>query len=155
KQLGDDSFELREQATTALIALGGAAEAQLKEAAQSSDPEVKNRAVLCLSKLAKASSPSVIQAAARVLGAHHPEGSAEALLQFLPYAPDESTADTVRGALAKTAVKDGKPDKLLVEGLEDKLPAKRLGAALALYRSGLNEVRPALMKLLKDPDTSI
>jgi hypothetical protein len=155
KQLGDDSFEVRERASTALIALGPVAEGALKEAAQSSDPEVKQRANVCLAQLAKSSTGTVIQAAAHVLAAHKPTGSAEVLFQYLPFVPDESTADTVRQALARTGVRDGKPDKVLVDGLEDKLAVKRLGAALALYRSGLEDIRPQLMKLLKDPDMSI
>jgi len=155
KRLGDDSFEVREAATRDLIALGPAAEAPLKQAAESSDPEVKQRANFCLSSLAKVASSSVIQATVRVLAAHKPAGSTEALFKFLPFAADESTADVVHSALAKVAVKDGKPDKLLLDGLEDKLPAKRLGAALALYRTGIEEVRPAVIKLLKDPELSI
>jgi hypothetical protein len=154
-QLGDDSFEVRERATGALIAIGPAAEAQLKQAAQSSDPEVKERAALCLAKLTKASSPSVIKAAAVVLAARDPDAAADALFQFLPFAGEESTADAIRSALATTAVNDGKARKLLLDGLQDKLPARRQGAALALYRSGVPEVRPAILKLLDDPEAPV
>jgi outer membrane protein assembly factor BamB len=154
-QLGDDSFEVRERATAALIAMGPAAEAQLKQAAQGADPEVKERAALCLTKLAKTSSPSVIKAAAVVLAARNPDAAADALFQFLPFAADESTADALRSALATTAGKEGKARKVLLDGLQDKLPAKRLGAALALFRSGVPEVRPAVLKLLDDPEVPI
>jgi hypothetical protein len=155
KQLGDDSFEVRERATQMLITIGPAAEAQLKQAAESSDPEVKQRASVCLASLTKIASSGVIHAAVRVLEAHKPKGAAEVLFNYLPFVADESTADAVRTALAKVAVNDGKPDKLLLDGLEDKVPSKRLGAALALYRTGLKDVRPALLKLLKDPDADI
>ncbi|HKI31534.1 MAG TPA: PQQ-binding-like beta-propeller repeat protein [Gemmataceae bacterium] len=156
KQLGDDSFDEREKASTDLIALGARAESFLRDAAEHSrDAEIKRRAEDCLGQLAKRSDPALLASAARVLGARKPDGAAEVLLAYLPDAPGELVADEVCSALAAVALKDGKADPALLKALEDKLPAKRAAAAVALCRAAAKEHLPAVRKLLQDRETAV
>jgi hypothetical protein len=155
RDLGDESFEVREKASVGLVELGPVAEAHLKEAARSTDPEVKKRAEECLGKLARGSTSAVAHAAARLLAARKAAGAVEVLLNYLPFVADESTAEAVCNALSRLAAKDGKAEPLLIAGLADKLSIKRVGAARALLRSGLAEVRPGIRKLLHDPESTV
>jgi HEAT repeat protein len=156
KRLGDDSFDERERAQADLIAIGTLAESQLREAARkSADPEIKRRAEDCLRQVSKESEPTLLAAAARVLGARRPEGAAEVLLAYLPHAPSETVADEVTGALVPLAMKDGKADAGLLKALDDKAAVKRAAAAVALCRAGAKEQWPAVRKLLEDRETAV
>jgi hypothetical protein len=77
-----------------------------------------------------------------------PAGAAEVLLAYLPFAPTERLADEATAALAAVAVRDGKPDKVVVEALEDKDPIRRAAAAAALGRDGGAFARRAEHRLL-------
>src|SRR5947209_4641300 len=86
-----------------------------------------------------ADAPALLAAAARTLGARKPAGAAEVLLDYLPNAPGEGVVDEVCGALAAVALSGGKPDPALLKALDDKLPARRAAAAVALVRAGARE----------------
>src|ERR1700719_849839 len=75
-QLGDDSFEVREHASAALIARGAPAESLLKHAMKSSDVEVARRAEECLRQIKRTVGSAVPLAAARVLALRKPVGAA-------------------------------------------------------------------------------
>ena len=65
KQLGDDSFEMRETASAQLVLIGAKAEPQLREAVKTApDAEVKQRAEWCLQQIGKGGAGSVVAAAA-------------------------------------------------------------------------------------------
>ena len=151
-QLGDDSFEVREQASAALVARGAPAEPLLKQAANSLDVEVARRAEECLRQIKRTVGSAVPMAAARVLARRKPAGAAPVLLAYLPFADNENVADEVRAALAAVAVRDGKPDSNLVSTLKDKEPLRRAAAAEALCRSGAPELQKLTKDLLKDSD---
>jgi hypothetical protein len=156
KRLGDDSFDEREKASAELIALGPRAEPQLRAAAEKGgDAEVKRRAEDCLAQLAKGSNPVLLTAAARLLGARKPAGAAEILLAYLPAAPGEGVADEVCNALGAVALDNGKPFPAVLKALEDKLPARRAAAAVALCRAGAKDQFAAVGKLLKDADAAV
>jgi HEAT repeats/PQQ-like domain len=156
KQLGDDSFTEREKATADLIALGPRAESQLREAAEkNSDAEIKRRAEDCLGQVAKGSDPALLVSAARLLGARKPAGAVEVLLAYLPMAPGEGVADEVCTALGTVALTDGKADPAILKALEDKLPARRSAAAIALCRADAKEQFAAVRKLLKDAEAPV
>jgi HEAT repeat protein len=154
KKLGDDSFEVREQASADLTALGALAEPYLRAALKSSDAEVTLRAEACLKKIGSGPSAAVAAAAARLLARRNPPGAAEALLGYTPRAAGEPNEDDVRTALAAVAVRDGKPEPVLVKALEDKGPGRRAAAAVALARASADTL-PAVRKLLRDPDQSV
>lgn len=62
RDLGADEFDIRDRATTALIALGGAALPALREAARSEDAEIRTRAQHALEAIRKKAPPPLIRA---------------------------------------------------------------------------------------------
>jgi HEAT repeat protein len=152
RQLGDDSFDVREKAAGRLIALGSAAQSLLEEAAKSSDDaEIRRRSEECVRRITSGASAKIPAAAARILGNRKAEGAAEVLLGFLPSADNDAVAEDVRWALAAVAVREGKPEPALVAALSDKLPVRRAAAAEALFLADAKESLPAIRKLLQDP----
>ena len=134
RQLGDDSFEVREKATTDLIQLGEVALPELRAAAKDGDAEVVRRARHCLNKIGE--SKDLLPAALRVVAFKRPAGAVEVLLDLAPSVTDEDGIRELRGALTALALRDGKPDKLLEKALEDKDPARRSAAAAAVGKDG-------------------
>jgi outer membrane protein assembly factor BamB len=99
--------------------------------------------------------PGQAMAAARLLVVRKPEGVVKVLLDYLPSADDESVAEEVRNTLAVVALKDGRIDPLILEAAADKNAAKRAAAGVVLARSGGEEHRPAVRKLLEDADPTV
>src|SRR5262245_50321205 len=143
KQLGDDSFEVREKAAAELIRLGAVAVPELRRAAKAEDAEVVTRAARCLEKIAEAGGPhGLTSAALRVVALRRPAGAAEVLLALAPTLTDEEGARDLREALAAVALRDGKPDKLVEKALEDADPARRAAAAALGKDGGAFEKQP-------------
>ncbi len=155
KQLGDDSFAARQKATNELVAVGPLAVPLLRQALADPDIEIVRRAEDCLRQIDEGHSAAVAAAAARLIAVRKPPGAVEVLLAYLPSADDEYVADAVRGALAANAVRDGKADPALVAALTDKAPVRRAGAAVALARADLADQKPAVRKLLEDPEAAV
>ncbi len=154
RQLGDDSYEVREKASAALAALGGAAEGSLREALQSPDIEIVRRAEDCLKLIKRGASSAVISAAARSLGRRKPAGTTEVLLGYLPFTDDEAVAYDIRAVLVQVAVRDGKPEPSMLAALSDKVATRRGAAAEALCRAGLAD-HEEILKLLKDAEPTV
>jgi HEAT repeat protein len=152
RQLGDDSYDNREKASRDLAQVGGSARKQLEKALHDKDPEIARRAEECLQMLSDNLGPAQAMAAARLLAVRKPDGAVKVLLDYLPSADDESVAEEVRNTLAVVALKDGKIDPLILEAAADKNAAKRAAAGVVLTRSGSEEHRPAVRKLLEDAD---
>jgi hypothetical protein len=134
--LSDPSFQVRQRATENLIAQGTKAIPLLTQALKDRDPEVAGLAKECLDTIGRPDS-AVTLAAVRLLAMRKPAGAAEVLLSYLPSALDEAVAREVRAALAAVALRDGKPDKVLLDALKDKDPERR-SAAAALVGPGKN-----------------
>jgi hypothetical protein len=152
RQLGDDDFSVRERAFADLVATGNPAVPLLRQASSDPDAEVVRRSERCLQRIEGSVGVSVSSAAARLVAVRKPAGAAEVLLAYLPFADDESVVDEVRLALTAVAVRDGKPEPALLKALDDRNALKRATAAEALCRSGAAGQRPALRKLLDDPE---
>ena len=150
KRLGSRSFREREQAATALFALGPPALDLLREALKAADPEVVNRSKGVIGAIEKASTPSAVCAAARLLACRKPDAAAATLLAYAPFAASPIVAEEISAAVAAVLVRDGKPDPVVVQALKDKSALKRATAGEALAR--LKDQRPAVRKLLEDPD---
>ncbi len=155
RKLGSESFEEREGAEEALVKMGAPAVSLLRQATRADDIEVVRRAEQCLQRIDKVAGAAVTAAAARELGRRKPAGTADALLAFVPYADDDAVLDAVRAGLAATALRDGKPEKSVVEALKDTQAVRRGVAAEALARSGSAEQRQVARRFLKDPDKLI
>ena len=127
RQLGDDDFNRREEASLQLNAVGLPARAFLLKAASDLDAEIAHRAKECLKRLDQGTAATVVGAAVRTLAKLKPDGAAEALLAYLPAAADESLAEEVRLALAELAAGNGKADSALAVALTDhSAPSARL-----------------------------
>ena len=155
RQLGDDDFDKREEASRLLVTAGAPARSLLQQALKETDAEISGRARKCLQQIDQGLTSVVTSAAIRVLALRKPEGAAEALLNYLPAAEDETVAEEVRLALAALALRDGKPDPVLVAALADKTSVKRAAAGAALGRANVAEQRDAVKKLLQDPEPSV
>jgi hypothetical protein len=155
KQLGDDSFEVREKASADLVAVGRVAAPALRAALKDPDAEVARRAADCLRLIENDAGPMLASAALRRLSALKPAGAAEVLLDYLPGADAEGVAEEVRDALPAVALRDGKADPALVKALSDPAPLRRGAAAEALCRAGARDQRDALLKLLQDRDAGV
>lgn len=152
KQLGDDEFSKREEATQQLIAVGSRARPFLRQALTETDIEVKRRAEDCLKKIDQGAAGTVVAAGVRMLARLKPPGAVEVLLSYLPASEDEVVAEEVRAALAALAVRDLKADPALVAALSDALPGKRAAAGVALCRANAPGQMAAIRKLLDDPE---
>jgi HEAT repeat protein len=155
KQLGDDTFAVREKATEDLKGMGPAIVPLLRQAANSPDLEVSQRAQKVLQAVEKDKLAPLAAVNARLVAFRKPAGAAEALLGYLPLADDETVAAEVRAALAAVAVRDGRPEPAVVRALEDAVPVRRAAAAEALCRAGALEQRPAVRRLLQDKDLAV
>jgi hypothetical protein len=153
RQMGDDSFEVREQASAQLIAIGARARTLLRQAVNDPDIEIVRRAEECLRQIEHGATSSVVAAAVRVLVQRKPAGAAAVLLTYLPFAEDESVAEEVRLALGSLAIPEGKPDPVLLAALTDRSPVKRMAAGVALCRARL--LTAEVRKLLQDPDLQV
>jgi hypothetical protein len=136
RRLGDDSFDVREKASADLVAAGPAAAPALRQAAKDPDTEVARRAQECLEKIGDHKSGETVAAAVRLVALRKPEGAAEVLLAYVGRTTDEELAREVQSALAAVAMRDGKPDRVLEQALEDKDPRRRAAATAALGRDG-------------------
>lgn len=153
EQLGDDSFEKREEASRRLTALGPRAKKQLQDALRHDDLEVRARAAACLRQLDRDGvSNQLLAAAVRVLARRAPAGAAALLLDQLPALGDDPLVAEIREALPALALRGGKAEPALIDALKDRNALRREAAALALARVDAPGVRPALRGLLTDPE---
>jgi hypothetical protein len=155
KQLGDDSFDKREQASEDLVRLGNQAEGLLQQAVKDPDVEISRRAEECLRRIKSGAGASVETAAIRLLGQRKPAGAAEVLLGYLPFAPNYLIAEEVKVVLTAVAMKDGQPDKALLGALTDKTAQRRIAAAVSLVRAGGIDEQKSVKLLLKDGDPTV
>lgn len=156
RQLGSDTYRLREQAMADLLRRGPAVLRILREGAKDIDLEITRRVEKCITVIQEKDVPAdVVPAAARLLAARKPAGAVEVMLAFIPYADSDSALEESRGLLALLAKKDGTAQAALVAGLADALPLRRAAAGEALCRSGREEEKAAARKLLADPDAHV
>jgi HEAT repeat protein len=151
RQFRDGSKQERHAATMELLGLGPLALPLLRQSAKDLDhPYLAARASRCLPWLEGPSSSQLLMAAARTIAQRKPEGTAAALLAYLPFAVDAEVIAVVNVALRAVAAPDGKPDPALLRGLEDPSAVRRAAAGVALCRAMPSDRVPAVRKLLKD-----
>jgi HEAT repeat protein len=139
-----------------LVSLGQVAVPWLRRVLKDPDDQLAaSRAKLCLEAIEGTDGATVPIAAAHLLAARKPAGAAKALLEYLPFADDDTVIDEVRDALTTLAVSDGKPEEALLEALKDKEPIRRVVAAEALCRAGAAGEYPLVRYLLKDPKPTV
>jgi hypothetical protein len=155
-QLGDKAFKVREKAFDELLTLGASALAVVRQAVrESKDYEVQHRATELSQRIEDSANPSVQGASARLIAVRKPAGAADVLLNYLPFAADDTVIDELCKALTAVAVRDGKVEPSVVKALTDKVAVKRGAAGVALVASGAAEHLPAARKLLDDATPAV
>lgn len=134
--LGNVSFSKREKATAELVKWGLKAASALRQARRSGDAETARRADNCLMKLRNDPGLQRSVIAVRLLAQRQPAGACEALVNYLPWAPDENSAREVQEALVVLAQSAQEPDPALTRALKDADAQKQQAAAIALGRDG-------------------
>jgi hypothetical protein len=156
KELGADSFRVREKAFLAIVERGSVALPFLKEALKNGDLEVVRRAEMCIQRIGQHDQNfEVLTAALRRLAARKPAEAVPTLLDYLPFADADRLTEEVGNALTALAVRDGKADPALAAALTSKDPRLRGAAGEALGRAGIASEKEAVRKLLGDPDAGV
>lgn len=157
KKLGDGNYRVRERATNDLVAMGSKVLADLRAATRDADSERARRAEECVNRINASPTKRVPSGSARLTALRRPDGAAEAMLGFLPYADDDDgMVAEVKAALTTLALDpNGKPDSALVKALGDGVSIRRATAAEALAKGGGLTIRPAVKKLLADMDPDV
>lgn len=153
RKLGDEAYTVRERAVEELISRGVPAIGPLRIAKSNPDVEIARRAERCLKAIESVPAATLSAAAARMIARHNPEGGAEAILAFLPFADDETVADEIRNTLAAIATKDGRPNPALLQGLDHADAIHRSAVGEALIRSGVQDARRLFSD--RDPDVRL
>jgi hypothetical protein len=151
--LGNESYEVREDATATLRSAGRKAKPFLLEGLKNPDLEIVHRVEGCLARLEEHREVRLVSSAARVLGQRNPKGAAEAILAYLPSAADEAAEDALFAALGRVAVTAEGVHPALLACLSDREPSRRSAAAFVI--AAVQEHRPGVVKLLEDPDLSV
>lgn len=154
-RLGDDAFEVREEALRSLVGLGPEAIPGLREAAKSTDLEVRQRAKDGLRLIERQNQPETVSAAIRLLANRRPAGAAEAILAFVPSAQDDLAAEETRIALRKLAFDGEAPNRAILAAAKEADPRIRASAGEALIRSGRADVLAELRSLLEDKERTV
>jgi HEAT repeat protein len=151
-QLGDSQLEIREKAAADLMITGLKAAPLLHQAVHNDNPKIRLYAEKCLQLMEKDGTSVLPLAALRLVALHKPAGATETLLRYVPFAETDAITEELKLALGTVGFSQGKPDRALLQALEDKVGLRRSIAAETLCRSGSKELRQALYPLLKDPD---
>jgi hypothetical protein len=155
RNLGNFSYDVREEASDSLVRLGVVARTALEKARDDRDVEIARRAEQCLARITGSGGQNLDGAVIRLLAARKPDKAAEGVLGYLPFAITPVVADEAQDALTALALRDGKPENVLVTALTDTDPVKRSAAAIALCRAGAVEAQPAVRALLRDSDAGV
>jgi HEAT repeat protein len=154
-KLGDDAFDVRQQAEADLKKLGGRALPLLRQAAGNPDVEVRQRVEACLKAIEGDAATPLSPVTVRLIALRKPADAAAALLAFLPLAGDGTLTAEVQAALNTLAFAGGKPDPVVLRALEDKSAVRRAAAAEALCQGPAGDHLDAVRKLLKDADATV
>jgi HEAT repeat protein len=154
-KLGDPTAEVRDTASTDLIALGKKAASLLRRAANENHPRIGPFAARCLESIEKDTPDPLPHAAPRLLALRKPEGTVETLIGYLPFAESEESTTQIIDILGTVATADPKSELVLVKALKDPLAVRRASAAMALCRGRAAEHLAELRQLLRDKDPTV
>jgi HEAT repeat protein len=160
RQLGSETYRLREQAMAELVSRGPAVLEPLREALKDRDLEIVRRAAKCLARIQERdvpleALPTVLAAAIRLLAVGKPPGAVEVMLAYAPFADNDAALDEARNLLTRMAREKDRTHPTLVAALKDPLPARRAAAGEALCRAGAPDQKQAVRHLLTDPDAYV
>jgi HEAT repeat protein len=154
ERLGDDSFDVRQKAEEDLKKLGSKIIPILRTAMKNGDLEIRGRVAKLLSNIEADKATPLSAVTCRLIALRKPKGAVESLLAYMPFA-DETVAEDLQTALNSVAFPGGKADPALIKALEDKAPARRQAAGLALCSGPLADNMDNIRKTLKDKDLTV
>ena len=158
RNLGDKSFAVREKASKELIAIGEPVLPFLKKALKDGDLELTRRAGVCIRAIERVPFATLTSAAARLLALRRPDGAAEILLAYLPFAHWDAVGDNLLEALQVVGMKGTAPKQTpqpcVLAAIRDKEPRRRAAAAHVLGHADPT-YRKALTGLLADPEALV
>lgn len=155
-QLSDPGEAVHAKAAAQLIGLGPLAAPALRRTANQADSEeTVSRARTCLQAIEGNNGIVVVQSAVRLLAVRRPEGTTEALINYLPFADDDTVVQEIETALLAVGLRDGQPDSALLRALSDGVPIRRSLAARVLCQIGSSAGRSAVRPLLNDAKPSV
>jgi hypothetical protein len=126
----------------------------LRDAVKDSELETARRAEQCIQAIEQEPANKLPVAAIRLLAVRKPDGAAQTLLDYVPFA-EEDAVDEVKSALSYVAMRDGKPEPAMLKSLAAAHPSVRAAAAEALAHAAGAEARAAVRKLMKDNDAVV
>jgi HEAT repeat protein len=155
-QLSDKTPAVHGKASAELVSIGPPAVPVLRRLVNNvDDEETAGRARKCLEAIEGHSGSNFVQSAVQLLAVRKPAGAAEALLDYLPLADDDTVVQEIETALLTVGLREGQPESALVRALSDPVPIRRGIAAHVLCQIGSKAGRNAIRPLLKDPRPSV
>lgn len=155
RQLGDASYESREQATTALLTMPLLLSADVQQAVAAEDPEIRWRArdILDRVQTKNQDQSQLLLAVMKLIQLKDYKGLAPGILRCLPFCQQEYVELAARDALRVTA----RPEDagLLREAFRDPHPAVRSAAVLALGHLTVKENPDEFRKCLLEKDETV
>jgi HEAT repeat protein len=153
KQLADKNADVHNKASSELVKLGTAAVPLLNAASRDVDDlDTANRAKQCVTTI---QSTHLLAACVHLLVERNPEGTAETLFKFLPFADDEALGNEIVQALGTACFRGGSTHPALLKALEDPVPLRRATAAELLCRQSGEAHLSLVRKLLHDPKAHV
>jgi HEAT repeat protein len=150
RQLGDNDFEKRQAASQKFVLRGPVSVPFLKAALNDPDAEIARGARTCLEDISGGPGPSLPSAAIRQLVRKKPDGAAEMLLRYVPFAEDETVGDECLNALRTMGLREGKAVNAVVAALHDRETTRRAAAAYTVAFAKDIEQRKQAVQLLRD-----
>ena len=154
RQLEDQAFAKRQEASGKLQALGLRALPALRRGLTTTGGEGQHRCRTCIQAISDNSFHQQAESVVRLLLRRKPSGTDEVLLRYLPYA-EEYNAEDVWFGLYDLARSNGKVVDRMVPALNDPFPERRSVAAWILGRLGDEKQKASAREILRDPDTRV
>jgi HEAT repeat protein len=139
-----------------LVSIGTPIVPVLREVAnRADDVRASRRAKEILQLIEGPGAPRLAAEAARLLANRKAPGTAQALLDYLPYADNDSVFEDLISALTKVGFRDGKADPALLAALKGSRGFRRIAAVRAVCNAGGNSSWKIVRPLLIDADPAI
>jgi outer membrane protein assembly factor BamB len=151
RALGAGSYAERVGATEDLLKAGRKALPFVRPALADPDREIARRARWVVDGIEKGGESQVTLAALHLLALRRPAGTAEVLLDYLPFAEEELLEQAILDNLLVTGLFTGKPAPCIVAAVTAAHPLRRSAAGYVMGRSPFVEVRNRAAPLLADP----
>ena len=155
RNLGHPRYATRLRAFKDIMEIELPAVGFLLEALNDDNPEIVQRAEMCIWEIRKGPGPALPEAAVRLMIQYPSRKSVEALITYLPFAPDETVEQQIIETLCLLSTDKEHVTDLFVEALNDPLPARKSAAAYILGKIGTKQECEGLDKLLEHPHKTV